>query len=161
MNDKQLGRDPTIQQSNGKRYIEVTRTVQIERLFLAEEVRKQVAIAGQATTCWRAYCDGDDSKEPLVVKDSWQYEERPEEGELIKEATSKGVRNIARYYHHETVQIDEKNDDTIGNVRGGLMRTCGRTTFRQKSFNKPEAQSSELLEKTIANRSQSRNQSPH
>ena len=160
INDKQLGRDPTIQQSNGKRYIEVTRADQIERLFLTEEIRKQVAVAGRATTCWRAYCDGDDSKEPLVVKDSWQYEERPEEGELIKEATIKRVPNIARYYHHETVQIDEKNDDTIGNVRGGLMKTCGRTTFRQKSFNKPEAQISESLEKTIASRSQSRNQSP-
>ena len=95
MNDKQLGRDPTIQQPNGKRYIEVTRADQIERLFLTEGIRKQVAVAGRATTCWRAYCDGDDSKEPLVVKDSWQYEDRPEEGELIREATSKGVRNIA------------------------------------------------------------------
>ncbi len=160
MNDKQLGRDPTIQQSIGKCYIEVTRDDQIERLFLTEEIRKQVAVAGRATTCWRAYCEGDDSKEPLVVKDSWQYEERPEEGELIKEATSKGVQNIARYYHHETVRIDGKNDDTIGNVRGGLMKTCGRTMFRQKSFNKPEAQISESLEKTIASRSQSRNQSP-
>lgn len=159
MNDQQLGRDPTIRQSDGKRYIEVTRDDQIERLFLTEEIRKQVAVAGRATTCWRAYCDGDNSKQPLVVKDSWQYEERPEEGELIKEATSKEVRNIARYYHHETVQIDEKNDDTIGNVRGGLMQTSGRTTFRQKSFNKPEAQISESLEKTIASRTQSRNQS--
>ena len=160
MNDKQLGRDPTIQQSNGKRYIEVTRDDQIERLFLTEEIRKQVAVAGRATTCWRAYCDGDDSKEPLVVKDSWQYEERPEEGELIKEATSKGVRNIARYYHHETVRIDEKNDDTIGNVRGGMMKTCGRTTFRQKSFNKPEAQISESLEKTNASRSRNQSRNP-
>ena len=31
--------------------------------------------------------------------------------ELIKEATEKGVRNIARYYHHENVQINEKDDD--------------------------------------------------
>ena len=32
-------------------------------------------------------------------KDSWQYVKRPEEGELIKEATDIGVQNIARYYH--------------------------------------------------------------
>ena len=159
MNDKQLGFDPTIQQSDGKRYMEITRDDQIERLFLTEEIRKQAAVAGRATTCWRAYSDGVNSKEPLVVKDSWQYEERPEEGELIKEAIDKGVRNIARYYHHETVQVDEKNDDTTGNVRRGLMKACGRTTFRQKSSNKPEAPISESLEKTIPSRSQSRSNS--
>ena len=161
INDKQLGRDPTIQQLNGKRYIEVTQAGQIKRLFLTEQIMKQVAIASRATTCWKAYCDGDNPKELLVVKDSWQYEERPEEGELIKEATSQGVRNIARYYHHETVQIDEKNDDTMGNVRGGLMQNYGRTTFKQKSSNRPEIQISESLENIIASRSQSRNQSPH
>ena len=157
MDDKLLGRDPTIQQSNGKCYIEVTRDDQIERLFLTEEIRKQVAIAGRAITCWRAYCDGDNSKEPLVVKGSWQYGERPEAGELIKEATSQGVRNIARYYHHETVQIDDIIDDIIGNVRGGSMQTCGRTTFRPKSFKKLGAQTSESLDNTIASMLKSAN----
>ncbi|KAH6960068.1 hypothetical protein BKA56DRAFT_600408 [Ilyonectria sp. MPI-CAGE-AT-0026] len=42
---------------------------------------------------------------PLIIKDSWQYPERDEEGELLCEATAKGVVNVARYYHHETVQI--------------------------------------------------------
>ena len=79
-------------------------------------------VAGRATTCWRAYCGGDESKRPLVVKDSWQYQERPEEGELIKKATDQGVRHIARYYHHETVKVDGRNDDTIENVRRGLMK---------------------------------------
>ena len=79
-------------------------------------------------------------------------------GALIKEATSKGVRNIARYYHHETVQVDGENDDTIGNVRRGLMKVCGRTTFRQKSLNTPEVPVSETREKTVASRSQSRSQ---
>jgi len=155
MNDEQLGLDPTIQQSDGKRYLEITRNDKIERLILTEDIKKQAVIVGRATTCWRAYRDGDESEEPLVVKDSWQYEERPEEGELIKEATDKGVRNIARYYHHETVQVGGKNDDTIENVRRGLMKTCGRTTFRQKSFNKPEAPASESLGKVVAGRTQS------
>jgi len=77
-------------------------------------------VASRATACWRAYCDKDQSKEPLVKK-LWQFEEPPEEGELIKEATDKGARNIAWYYHHETVQVDGKNDDTIENMRRGLM----------------------------------------
>jgi len=155
MNNEQLGLDPTTQQADGKRYMEITRNDKIERLILTEDITKQAVIVGRATTCWRAYRDGDESEEPLVVKDSWQYEERPEEGELIKEATDKGVRNIARYYHHETVQVGGKNDDTIENVRRGLMKTCGRTTFRQKSFNKPEAPASESLAKGVAGRTQS------
>ncbi|KAL7755607.1 hypothetical protein ACKLNR_014134 [Fusarium oxysporum f. sp. zingiberi] len=56
----------------------------------------------------------------LVIKDSWQYPERDEEGELLREATDKGVVNLARYYHHETVQIDGADDDIRNNVRRGL-----------------------------------------
>ncbi len=155
MDDTQLGLDPTIQQSDGKRYMEITRNDKIERLILTEDIKKQAVIVGRATTCWRAYRDGDELEEPLVVKDSWQYEERPEEGELIKEATDKGVRNIARYYHHETVQVSGKNDDTFGNVRKGMMKTCGRTTFRQRSFKEPELPTSESLGKDVAGRGQS------
>ena len=156
MNEKQVGRDPTIQQSDGKRYMEITRDDQIERLFLTREFGRQAAVAGRATTCWKAYRDGVDSKEPLVVKDSWQYEERPEEGELIMEATKKGVRNIPRYYHHETVQVDGKNDDTSENVRKGLMKKCGRTTFREKSFIDFEAPASQSSGRALARRTQSR-----
>lgn len=32
----------------------------------------------------------------------------------------KGVVNVARYYHHETVQIDGADDDVRDNVRRGL-----------------------------------------
>lgn len=57
-------------------------------------MEKQAVVAGRATSCWRAYYDEDGSKELVVVEDSWQYEERPEEGELITEVIDKGVRNI-------------------------------------------------------------------
>ncbi|KAI9758368.1 MAG: hypothetical protein M1835_000602 [Candelina submexicana] len=155
MNDEQLGLDPMIQQSDGKRNVEITRNDQVERFILTEEIKKQAVIVGRATTCWKAYRDGDELEEPLIIKDSWQYEERPEEGELIKEATEKGVGNIARYYHHETIQVDGKNDDTVENVRRGLMKTCGRTTFRQRPLNDPGASASESRGKTVASRSQS------
>ena len=159
MNNEQLGLDPTIQRSGGRRYTEITRDDKIERLFLTEEIRKQAAVVGRTTTCWRAYRVGDVSKKPLIVKDSWQYVERPEEGELIKEATEKGVVNIARYYHHETVQVDGKIDDTIENVRRGLMKTCGRTAFRQKFFTEPGSQTWESNKEIIASQSQSQNDS--
>lgn len=150
MNDEQLGLDPTIQQLDGKRYVNVTREGQVERLILTKLIKKQAMIVDRATTCWVAYRDGDKSKEPLIVKDSWQYEERPEEGELLQEATRKGVRNVARYYHHETVQIDGKDDDVFENVRRGLMKSCGRTLFRQKPCIEPELPSLESLRKGVA-----------
>ncbi|KAH6706224.1 hypothetical protein BKA61DRAFT_697832 [Leptodontidium sp. MPI-SDFR-AT-0119] len=52
--------------------------------------------------------------------DSWQYTEREEEEELLREATDKGVVNVARYYHHETVRVLGTNDDVRSNVRKGL-----------------------------------------
>lgn len=159
MNDKQLGLDLTIQESDGRRYMEITRDGQCERLILTKKIKKQAVVVGRATTCWKAYCDKDQSKEPLLVKWSWQYEERSEEGELIKEATEKGARNIARYYHHETVQVDGKNDDTVENVRRGLMKTCARTWFRQRSTNEPDASAPEPLGKSVANQSRSQSQS--
>ncbi len=70
MNDKQLSLDSTIQNSDKKRYIEIARDNQIERLFLIKKIRKQATIADRATTCWRTYCNRVDSKELLIVKDS-------------------------------------------------------------------------------------------
>ena len=137
MNDKQLGLDSTIQGPERQRYMEITRNGQVERLILTAKIKKQAAIVSRATTCWRAYRDTDETKKPLIVKDSWQYEERPEEGLLIQEATNGGVENIARYYHHETVRVGEEIDDTLGNVRRGLMKECGRTSFRQKAVKTP------------------------
>ena len=133
MNNEQLGFDPTIQQSkDGKRYINISRAGKIERLVVEKEITKRAVIVGRATTCWLCYQD--DSTEPLVVKDSWQYMERPQEGELIQQATEKGVCNIARYYHHETVEINQEVDDVFANVRRGLEPAGGRTSFGEKSI---------------------------
>ena len=157
MNNEQLGFDPTVQHlEHGERYIDIFRAGRTERLVILEQIRKQVVIVGRATTCWRVYCDEGNSSKHLVVKDSWQYEERPEEGELIKEATKKRVRNIAQYYHHETVQINKKDDDIFGNVRRGSMQACDRTNFREKTATESPASASNSQEKTM--RSQSRYQ---
>ncbi|KAJ9646987.1 hypothetical protein H2199_001973 [Coniosporium tulheliwenetii] len=120
MNEEQLGFDPTILASDGKRYIEIVRNDQTERLVLDELMKRAPCVAGRATTCWKAHRDGDESKTPLVIKDAWQYPEREEEGKLLQEATEKGVVNVARYYHHETVRVGGKNDDIHNNVRKGL-----------------------------------------
>jgi len=120
MNEEQLGFDPSIKESDGRRYIEIERDSQKERLILDTLMRRAPSVVGRATTCWKAYRDGDKSKVPLVIKDSWQYPERDQEGELLREATEKKVENVARYYHHETVQVGDGDDDVQTNIRRGL-----------------------------------------
>lgn len=120
MNEGQLGFDPSIKESDGQKYIEITRDGEKERLILDGLMRRAPSVVGRATTCWKAYRDGDESKAPLVVKGSWQYPERDQEGELLQEATEKGVVNVARYYHHETVQVDGVDDDVQNTIRKGL-----------------------------------------
>jgi len=119
MNEEQLGFDPTILISDGKRYIKVVRNDQTERLILDELIKRAPCVAGRATTCWKAHREGDTSKTPFVIKDSWQYPEREEEGKLLREAMGKEVVNVARYYHHETVYVGGRDDD-IYNIRKGL-----------------------------------------
>lgn len=92
-------------------------------------MKRAPCVAGRATTCWKAHREGDESKTPLVIKDSWQYPEREEEGLLLREATEKGVINVAKYYHHHTVQVGDKVDDIRDNVRKGLDMTKA-TNFR-------------------------------
>jgi Fungal protein kinase len=133
MNKEQLGFDPTILESDGKRYIEIMRNDKTERLVIVELMKRHSSVAGRATTCWKAYRDGDKSKMILVIKDSWQYPEREEEGELLSEATEKGAVNVARYYHHETVRVGGKDDDINGNVRKGLGIMKATDAFRHTS----------------------------
>jgi hypothetical protein len=123
MDKEQLGFDPTIVQIAGDtKYIEIERKGQKERLIIDQLIKRVPCVAGRATTCWKAYREGDDSLMPLVIKDSWQYPERKEEeeGDLLREATNKDVVNVARYYHHETVCIGSKEDDIWNNIRHGL-----------------------------------------
>lgn len=120
MNNEELGYDPSIiSTSDGNRFIEITRDGQPERLFLDGLMRGASCVVGRATTCWKAHHE-DESDKPLVVKDSWQYPEREDEGELLREAAEKEVVNVARYYYHGTVQIHGKDDDIQGAVRKGL-----------------------------------------
>ncbi|KAK7426551.1 hypothetical protein QQZ08_007010 [Neonectria magnoliae] len=100
MNEDGLGFDPTIITSDSERYIEIQRDGQTQRLVIDEVMKRAPCIAGRATTCWKAHCK-EDPQTPLVIKDSWQYTDRDQEGILVQEATEKGVVNVARYYHHE------------------------------------------------------------
>ncbi|KAK0760926.1 hypothetical protein N5P37_005867 [Trichoderma harzianum] len=131
MNNEQLGYDPTIVKSGTQRYIEVHRDGQTERLILDQLIFRQPCIVGRATTCWKAHRDGDDgeTRQIFVIKDSWQYPERNEEGLMLQEATVKGVINMAKYYHHEVVQVGGTDDDIRSNVRKGLDWTVATVSL--------------------------------
>ncbi|KAI0799077.1 hypothetical protein GGR55DRAFT_692916 [Xylaria sp. FL0064] len=136
MDNEALGFDPTIIKSDHQQYIEIHQNRKTERLVLDKLIRPAHSIVGRATVCWKGYLQGDRST-PFVIKDSWQFPERDEEGKLLQEATSEGVKNVVRYYYHETVHIQGQDDDIQGNVRKGLDITrasnyrTGRTRNRQ------------------------------
>ncbi|KAI1382494.1 uncharacterized protein F4822DRAFT_423556 [Hypoxylon trugodes] len=92
-------------------------------------------IVGRATTCWKAYPEGDPST-MLVIKDSWQFPERDVEGELLREATEKGVCNVARYYYHETIRVDGSVDDIQLGIRKGLDITKA-SNYKAQNLNTP------------------------
>ncbi|OBS15090.1 hypothetical protein FPOA_14101 [Fusarium poae] len=124
MNEEELGFDPTIKSENQERFIEINRNGSTERIIIDQVMQRARCIAGRATTCWKAHPERQ-PKMLLVIKDSWQYPERDEEGDLLREATNKGVINVARYYHHEVVQIRGMDDDIQNNTRRGLdIRTA-------------------------------------
>ncbi|KAK4139061.1 uncharacterized protein C8A04DRAFT_16197, partial [Dichotomopilus funicola] len=81
-----------------------------ERLVLDGVMKRVRCVVGRATTCWKAHREGDPDA-LFVVKDSWQYLERNDKGGLLREATSKGIVQVARYYYYETVQVRNIEDD--------------------------------------------------
>lgn len=142
MSEEELGFDPTIVTANDKRFIEIQRDGSTERLIIDKVMQRARCIAGRATTCWKAHREGH-PQTPLVIKDSWQYPERDEEGDLLHEATSQGVVNVARYYHHETVQAHGADDDIRSNVRGGLDVTTATNYRPERSMPPPSMMASE------------------
>lgn len=137
LNEEQLGFDPTIITAGDKRYIEIERDNHAERLIIDKVMKRVPCVAGRATTCWKAHREGDNTRAPLVIKDSWQYPEREEEGELLREATDKGVVNVARYYYHETVCVGGQDDDIRVNVRRGLDITKAKYYKLESSMPPP------------------------
>ena len=136
MNEEQLGFDPTIMTVGDKRYIEIERESGKERLVIDKVIKRVPCVAGRATTCWKVHQEEDPST-PLVVKDSWQYPEREVEGELLRAATEKGVMNVARYFHHETVRVGGQDDDIRANVQKGLDITKAKNYTPEKAMPPP------------------------
>lgn len=131
-NEEQLGLDPTIITCGDKRCIEIQQEHGTERLVIDKLIKRVRCLAGRATTCWKVHPENDPAT-TLVVKDSWQFRERDQEGLLLREATRRGVKNVARYFHHETVRVGNRQDDISTNVRKGLDITTATNYTEDKS----------------------------
>ncbi|KAF7867284.1 hypothetical protein EAF04_005367 [Stromatinia cepivora] len=149
MSEEELGVEPIIVEDGGS-YTWIERNGQIERLQFGKLMWRHHSIIGRGTRCWRGSLE-DKEDGQVVIKDSWQHEERLEEGLLLKEATDAGVKNVARYYHHETVRVGGKIDDVLNNVRKGLSMVGGRVAFPEEQPTPPEPATS--LTKRSATRS--------
>ncbi|KAL7894830.1 serine/threonine-protein kinase Sgk2 [Trichoderma sp. SZMC 28014] len=154
MDEEGLGFDPSFMESEGKRFIEIQRHGKLERLIIDGVITRPRCIASRATTCWKAHREDDPLKSPLVIKDSWQYPERDEEGLLVKEATDKGVVNVARYYHHETVHIGGVEDEIRTLIRKELDTLAAATdTTAERPAKRSRLESVKSSDaKTITNR---------
>jgi hypothetical protein len=152
MTDEQLGFDPTITSEGANRYMTITKDGKTERLVIVDVVKRYHSIIGRGTICWKAHHEGDESKQVLVVKDSWQFPERDEEGEYLFEATKSGVVNLARYYHHETVCVGGKDDTIVDNVRKGLDIGGAKNAYKiiAKMKKAEERKSQEDLHRSMA-----------
>ncbi|KAH7131159.1 hypothetical protein EDB81DRAFT_696442 [Dactylonectria macrodidyma] len=146
MNEEGLGFDSTIITSGDEQYIEIERNGKTERLIIGEVMTRARCIAGRATTCWKAHRN-EDPQTPLVIKDSWQYTDRDEEGKLLQEATEKGVVNVARYYHHETVSVRGADDDVRINIRKELDVTKATNYRPERSMLPSSASASSVSRK--------------
>ncbi|KAG6141225.1 hypothetical protein E4U28_003132 [Claviceps purpurea] len=135
MSKEDLGFDPTIKgpdftldgpdiSDEMKQYIEIKKQDGEDKHIVLDEVISKIScVVGRATTCWKAHVKGH-PEEILVVKDTWQNKTRPSEGDMLLLAESGEVVNVARHYHHETVQIRGMDDDILTCVRRGLTVTA-------------------------------------
>ncbi|KAG6124885.1 hypothetical protein E4U12_007815 [Claviceps purpurea] len=135
--------DLTVEGADGKKqYIEIEQQDGSKKCIVLDQViLRPPYIVGRATTCWKAHVK-DDPEKIVVVKDSWQEVKRDEEGDMLLLATRKGVVNVARHYHHETVQIRGMNDDVHACVRRGLVKATASNSAQNNShsFSRPPSE---------------------
>ncbi|OAV96416.1 hypothetical protein PTTG_26385 [Puccinia triticina 1-1 BBBD Race 1] len=118
-----LGFDPTIVEEEG--HPVAINTCNQRFLIQPSPIFRAPGICGRGTTCWKAYLSGDES-DNFIIKDSWQVENRRNEGEMLREVTEKDVHYVARYYAHEDVFVHGTIVDIESHVRRGAEYKGGK-----------------------------------
>ncbi|OAV91267.1 hypothetical protein PTTG_04856 [Puccinia triticina 1-1 BBBD Race 1] len=118
-----LGFDPTVVEEEG--HPVAINTCNQRFLIQPSPIFRAPGIWGRGTTCWKAYLSGDES-DSFIIKDSWQVENRRNEGEMLREVTEKDVHYVARYYAHEDVLVHGTVVDIESHVRRGAEYKGGK-----------------------------------
>ncbi|KAG6064397.1 hypothetical protein E4U32_000276 [Claviceps aff. humidiphila group G2b] len=143
MSEEDLGFELTIKIIDGEPSIEIKRDGRSECIVIDGLIIRQCCMVGRATTCWKTHVK-DHPETPLVIKDSWQPLEHDEKGDMLKQATSRNVANVARYYHHETVRIGGMIDDVCHCIRRGLDIATASNNQQRLSHDSSGSTSKEL-----------------
>ncbi|KAH9458991.1 hypothetical protein Pst134EA_019143 [Puccinia striiformis f. sp. tritici] len=134
-NKHDLGFDPSFLDIDGQACINIAESqkLQIEteggiEEFVIDCLKFRAAgICGRGTTCWQAHISGDKSRK-FLIKDSWQPEHRRQEGSMLCDMTKKNMPHVARYYHHQDVEVAGKKVDIQSYVRRGANFQSGQRT---------------------------------
>lgn len=96
INNKQLGFDLDLIEVDGKQFIKINKNGKKKQLIIIKVLKDHATyIAGLAITCQKAYCEKNDLKQSLVVKEFWQYVNQPEKNKLICKAIAASITNIS------------------------------------------------------------------
>ena len=125
MGDDELGFDTTVARDGDRRYIPISQDGIEKQFFIERTLHRQACIIGRATTCWKVTLEGETT--PFVIKDSWQYVGKDDEGELLMDVANAGVRHVAPCYHCASVRTDDDKDDDFSScVRKELDLLSGK-----------------------------------
>ncbi|KAK3902003.1 hypothetical protein C8A05DRAFT_34323, partial [Staphylotrichum tortipilum] len=131
MSEEELGFDPTIMTAKGQRFIEIERDGTTERLVLDGVMKRARCVAGRATTCWKAHREGDPHA-LFVVKDSWQYPERDDEGGLLHDDIQSNVRKGLDITKATNYQEDRSRPPSSTSTAGPSHARQSRSTAGTK-----------------------------
>ncbi|KAI1382502.1 uncharacterized protein F4822DRAFT_443917 [Hypoxylon trugodes] len=128
MDEKDLGFDLIFIPFNDERCIKIIRNGIPECIVIDKFMGQLSCIVGRAIICWKVYPEGD-LFTMFVIKNSWQFPEREVEGELLREATEKGVCNVTWYYYYKIIYVNGSslNMPRMSHISQGSKRSSSQT----------------------------------
>ncbi|WVN89508.1 uncharacterized protein L203_104733 [Cryptococcus depauperatus CBS 7841] len=100
MSEDDLGFDPTIITCGDKRYIDIERNGQEERIIIKKTMSR--------------------ARSHLLSKTRGNTQNAITKGNCFGKRWRKRVIHVARHYYHTTVRVGDKDDDVLANIRRGI-----------------------------------------
>ncbi|KAF8534196.1 hypothetical protein BDD12DRAFT_896759 [Trichophaea hybrida] len=102
------------------------------------------AIVSRGTTCWSATTESFGNNHQTtswVLKDSWRYSQRSNEGVLLRQCEEVGVKGIASYYSHE----DDAHIESVHHILGRCLPQAAILNLDWKDEKTPSPYSSQVF----------------